>query len=89
MEHIRKHTGFDARLTILGHMQRGGPPTARSRVLASRFGARAVELLLEGVESNMVGIQNGEIVSVNLDYVAETSKELDASLYHLAEVLSS
>ena len=88
VEQIKSETGYDARLTILGHMQRGGPPTARSRILGNQFGAKAVELLLEGAQKNMVGIQGGRIVSVDLDYAWKERKELDIGLYRLAEVLS-
>jgi 6-phosphofructokinase 1 len=89
VEQIWKETEYDARLTVLGHMQRGGPPTARSRILGNLFGAKAVELLLEGAQKNMVGIQGGRVVSVDLDYAWKERKELDMSLYRLAEVLSS
>ncbi len=86
---IQKQTGIDARLTILGHMQRGGSPTAESRILASRFGSRSVELLLEGKKKDMVCIQNGKIQSVDLDFVCRERKEIDKSLYALAKILSA
>jgi 6-phosphofructokinase 1 len=89
VDHIRRETKFDARLTILGHMQRGGSPTAQSRVLASQFGAKAVEMLLEGDKKNMVGIQNGKVVSVDLDYACKERKKLDIDLYRLAKILSA
>ncbi|MEM2905928.1 MAG: 6-phosphofructokinase [Candidatus Bathyarchaeia archaeon] len=89
VEEIGRETGYDVRLTILGHAQRGGPPTARSRILASQFGAYAVELLLSGAKKNMVGIQGQTLVSVDLDYAWMERKELDMRLYRLAEILSS
>jgi 6-phosphofructokinase 1 len=79
VKQIRKETGYDIRLTVLGHAQRGGSPTARSRILANQFGAYALELLLEGAKKNMVGIKGQRIVSV----------DLDMSRYRLAEILSS
>jgi len=89
VEHINRETGYDARLTVLGHMQRGGPPTAQSRILANQLGAHAVELILRGAQKNMVGIQGGKVASVDLDYACKERKELDTSLYRLAEILSS
>ena len=88
VEHIEKETGYDVRLTVLGHAQRGGPPTARSRILGNRFGAQAVELLLQGAKKNMVGIEGQKIVSVDLDYSWKERKDIDMSLYRLAEILS-
>lgn len=88
-EQIRRKTRYDARLTVLGHTQRGGPPTARSRILANQFGAYAVELLLKGAKKNMVGIKGQRIVSVDLDYAWKKRKDLDMSLYRLAEILSA
>jgi len=89
VEHIRKETGYDVRLTVLGHAQRGGSPTARSRILGNQFGAHAVELLLEGAKKQMVGIKGQRIVSVDLEYAWKKRKNLDMRLYHLAEILSS
>lgn len=89
VEQIKSETGYDVRLTILGHAQRGGPPTARSRILGNQFGARAVELLLKGAKKTMVGIEGRRIVSVDLDYAWKERKELDMNLYRLAEILST
>lgn len=89
VEQIKRETGYEVRLTILGHAQRGGPPTARSRTLANQFGAYAVELLLKGARKNMVGIRGRRIVSVDLDYAWKKRKDLDMSRYRLAEILSS
>ncbi|MDH5780710.1 MAG: ATP-dependent 6-phosphofructokinase, partial [Candidatus Bathyarchaeota archaeon] len=89
VEQIERETGYEVRLTVLGHAQRGGPPTARSRILANQFGAYAVELLLKGAKKNMVGIKGRRIVSVDLDYTWKERKDLDMSRYRLAEILSS
>lgn len=59
-------TGFETRVTVLGHVQRGGSPTARDRVLASRLGARAVELLLEGKGGRAVGIERNQLVDYDI-----------------------
>lgn len=89
VKEIRKRTGYDVRLTILGHALRGGPPTAHSRILANQFGAHAVELLLKGAKKRMVGIRGEKIVSVDLDYSWQQKKDVDEHLYRLAEILSS
>ncbi len=69
---IEERTGFETRVTILGHIQRGGTPTAFDRVLATRFGIAAIEAVHEGAFGNMVALQAGEIVQVPLaDAVGE------------------
>lgn len=88
-EEIRKRTGYDVRLTVLGHALRGGPPTAESRILANQFGAYAVDLLLKGATKNMVGIKGQRLVSVDLDDSCKQRKDLNKRLYRLAEILSS
>ena len=87
-EYIAKETGQNTRLAVLGHIQRGGVPTARSRTLACEFGYKAVELLLTGESKRMVGIRGSEITSVDLDYSWMTEKEINLSRYRLAEILS-
>ena len=64
---ISKSTGFAGRATILGHIQRGGSPTPTDRVLASRMGSKAVELLIEGVGGYCVAIRNNEIISMPIE----------------------
>jgi len=81
-------TGLETRVTVLGHIQRGGAPTAWDRILASRMGARAVELLLEGKAGYMVGLVRGEIGALDLDRVLEGEKTIDMGLYELAGVLA-
>lgn len=85
---IKETTGFDTKVTILGHLQRGGTPTAFDRILASRMGARAVELLISGETCKMVGISSGEIVAVDLETVLAGKKEVDMEMYNLAGILS-
>lgn len=85
--YIAQKTGQEVRLTVLGHIQRGGSPTAKSRILASHFGYRAVELLLTGERKRMVGIRGDEITSVDLDYSWMVEKELDLNKYRLVGIL--
>lgn len=87
-DYIEKNTKFEVRFSKLGHIQRGGSPTARSRLLASLFGAKAVELLLEGAKNKMVGLKGRNIVSVDFDYACNARKPLDKKLYKLAEDLA-
>jgi 6-phosphofructokinase 1 len=88
VDYIAKKTGCETRLTVIGYIQRGGVPTARSRALASEFGHNAVRLLLKGEKKRMVGIRGRRIVSVDLDYSWKERKELDLKRYRLAEILS-
>ena len=85
---IKSCTGYDVRLSVLGYIQRGGNPTARSRLLAELFGVRAVELLTEGKRNLFVGLQDGKIVSEDLETSAKSIKALDMKLLHLAKDLS-
>lgn len=85
---IQKEMGHEVRLTILGHIQRGGRPTARSRTIASEFGSYAVDQLLNGAQRRMVGLQQGRIVSVKLDVSWQVEKPLDLKRYQLAEIMS-
>ncbi len=88
-EAIRKKTGFDAKVCILGHVQRGGTPTAADRILASRLGAAAVEYLINGYTDLMIGIQKNEITPVTANLALSKSKSIDKSLIDLARVLST
>lgn len=86
---IEKDTGTEVRLSVLGYAQRGGSPTARSRLLASLFADKAVELLSQEKGSNIVGLQNGKIGTLDLRKSCETEKSIDLSLLDLANVLST
>jgi len=86
---IEKNTGEEVRLSILGYAQRGGNPTARSRLLASLFADKAVELLSEGQGSRIVGLQHGRITSIELEKSCKTEKPLDLNLLKLARVLAT
>ncbi|MCI5604450.1 MAG: 6-phosphofructokinase [Clostridia bacterium] len=85
---IEAKTGIESRATILGHVQRGGSPTVRDRVIASEMGGRAVELLLEGKQNRIVCMQNHKIVDVDIDEGLAMTKELPQQLVDLAKKLS-
>lgn len=85
---IKQRTGWETRVTVLGHIQRGGSPTAFDRMIASRMGASAVDLLLAGKASRMVGIQNNRIVDIDIGEALSQKHELDLSIYRLARSLS-
>lgn len=87
-EAIRKKTGLDAKVCILGHLQRGGSPTASDRVLASRMGGAAVEALLRGDSDIMIGTEGASLVSVPLEIVVKTEKKTSMDLINLATTLS-
>jgi len=86
---IEGRTGSEVRISVLGYAQRGGSPTARSRLLASLFGSKAVELLLKGRGNRIVGLQNGQTSATSLEKSCKTEKPLDLSLLLLANVLST
>jgi 6-phosphofructokinase 1 len=86
---IEKDTGTEVRLTILGYAQRGGSPTARSRLLANLFAKEAVELLSKEKGGLMVGLRDGKILSMELERSCKTEKPLDLSMLELAEVLAT
>jgi 6-phosphofructokinase 1 len=84
----RERLGFDLRVTILGHVQRGGSPTLYDRLLATRFGAEATESLARGEHGVLVGLCKGEIVTTPLREVCVKTKQLDLGLMDLARVLA-
>ncbi len=79
---IERRTGFETRVTILGHVQRGGTPTAYDRVLATRFGVAAIEAVHDGQFGHMVALQNDRIVSVPLPHAVHAIKTVDPQLLH-------
>ena len=79
---------FDARVTILGHLQRGGVPSAYDRILASRMGYAAIEALLEGQRNIMIGIKNDEIVYVPIARAVKMNKPINQELITVLNVLS-
>ena len=88
-ERIKKEfPEFDARVTILGHLQRGGSPTAKDRSLASKMGATAIEALSEGQRNVMIGIKNGEYVYVPFKRAIAHSQQMDLKDVDLVRILS-
>lgn len=88
-EQMRKnHPEFDVRVTILGHLQRGGTPTATDRILASRLGVAAIEALNEGQRNVMVGVKNDQIVYVPFSRAIKYDKPIDKELINVLSVLS-
>jgi 6-phosphofructokinase 1 len=87
-EQIKEKTGWETRVTVLGYIQRGGSPTAFDRMLASRMGAAAVDLLLAGKKDRMVAIQNNQIVDFDFNEALKKRHELDLSIYDLSRSLS-
>jgi 6-phosphofructokinase 1 len=79
---------FDSRVTILGHIQRGGSPTANDRILASRMGEAAVYALMEGQRNVMVGIENDVIKLVPLIQAIRQNKTVDRALLNTIKILS-
>ena len=84
----KEYPQFDARVTILGHLQRGGSPTAYDRILASRMGYAAIEALLEGQRNVMIGIKNDEIVYVPISRAIKMDKPINKELISVLNVLS-
>ena len=77
---LKEATNFDTRVSVLGHIQRGGSPTAFDRVLASRLGARAVELLIDGKGGRAVGIENNKLVDYDIIEALGRKHTLDLDL---------
>ena len=87
-EDIKKLTGIDTRLTVLGHVQRGGSPTVRDRVAASQMGYRAVELLCDGQTNRVVGLKHGKIIDVDIQEALTMKKPFDTELLRMCDELA-
>ncbi|OEH91855.1 6-phosphofructokinase [Bacillus solimangrovi] len=85
---IQERTSFETRVSVLGYIQRGGSPTAADRMLASRLGARAVELLMNGKEGRMVGIQDNQLVDHDIIDALSQKHSIDHGVYTLSNELS-
>lgn len=81
---IQAETGIESRATILGHVQRGGSPTLRDRVVASKMGHHAVEILESGGSNRVVAMKNGKIVDFDITEALNMKKEFDVELYRTA-----
>jgi 6-phosphofructokinase 1 len=89
MREIEKEAGVEVRLSVTGYAQRGGNPTARSRLLANLFGDKAIQLLQNQQGKMMTCLENGKAASVNLKRVCSGEKQLDLSLMKLAQTLAT
>jgi 6-phosphofructokinase 1 len=85
-ELIEKKTGFETRVVVLGHVQRGGSPTAFDRVLGTKFGVKAVELVLQGKFGNMVSLKGTKITDVPIEKAVAELKTVDKKLYETARI---
>jgi len=84
---IEKRTGHSTRVVILGHLQRGGRPIGFDRIIATRLGAKAVELVHEGKFGQMAVMRDGQITSVSLEEAFKETKPIDKELYELSKLL--
>ena len=85
---IEAETGVESRATILGHVQRGGSPPARDRIMASQMGSRAVDLLTQGIGNRVVGIRDNKIVDFDIFEALKMTKTIDMKDYELAHEIS-
>ena len=85
---IQKETGVESRATVLGHVQRGGSPTAADRILGSQMGYHAVQLLKDGIGNRVVATQKGEILDFDIFEALNMSKEIDLGLYKMSNEIS-
>lgn len=85
---IQDRTGIESRATILGHVQRGGAPTVRDRVVASEMGYYAVELLANGIGNRVVGMKGGKVYDVDIQEALSMKKSFDLELYKIAHEIS-
>ena len=83
---IEKRTGYETRVSVLGYIQRGGPPTAFDRVLGTRFGVKAIELVKEKRFGQMASLSGNKIISVPLEKATGTLKTVDPEYYEIAKV---
>ena len=87
-ERIQKETGIESRATILGHVQRGGAPTLRDRVVASRMGYHAVELLQNGIGNRVVAMKGEQIVDFDITEALDMPRTFDEKMFRVSAVLS-
>ena len=85
---VEEKTGIEARVTVLGHVQRGGAPTVRERVMASAMGSRAVELLAHNISNRIVVYKNNEITDLDINEALEMKKRIDMKLYKISNTIS-
>lgn len=81
---IKRRTGIDSRTTILGHVQRGGSPTLRDRVMASEMGCMAVDMLMNSINNKIIAIKNNEVIYMDISKALSVKKRFDIELYKKA-----
>ncbi len=86
---IEEGTGIETRATILGHLQRGGSPTARDRVCASMMGAYAIDVIEQGKKNRLIGYKDGKLYDVDVYEAFEMSKDIDEYEYEVANILGT
>ena len=87
-EEIFNNTGIESRVTVLGYLQRGGVPTAVDRILASKMGAKAVELLIAGKSHRAIGIKDNHLIDIDITEALNQEKVFDQEMYDLSQILS-
>ncbi|GAA0177601.1 6-phosphofructokinase [Clostridium sediminicola] len=85
---VQEVTGIDTRATILGHIQRGGSPTANDTILASRLGAKAVQVLIDGKSSRVVGIKDEKVFDEDIEEALSKKQDFDEELFNLAAIIN-
>ncbi len=85
-EKIEKRTGYETRVTVLGHIQRGGTPSAFDRVLGTRFGIKAMELVLEKNFGKMAALKGNKVAAASLEEAVRELKTVDMELYDIAKI---
>ncbi|MCX7923944.1 MAG: 6-phosphofructokinase [Clostridia bacterium] len=85
---IQEKTGIEARATILGHIQRGGSPTVYDRVMASMMGARATEILKNGIVNRIVSLKDNKIVDIEINEALDMKKSIDDGMIELSRILA-
>ena len=88
-QRIHDELGVDPRVTVLGHIQRGGSPTARDRETASRMGYEAVRALAEGTGNRIIGIQNGRLTDIEMEEALTMTKTFQMDRYQILEALTN
>jgi 6-phosphofructokinase 1 len=85
---ILNNAGIESRVTVLGYLQRGGVPTAVDRILASKMGAMAVNLLIEGKSNRAIGIKDNHLINIDIMEALTKRKVFDQEMYNLSQILS-
>ncbi|MGN1479391.1 MAG: 6-phosphofructokinase, partial [Acutalibacteraceae bacterium] len=85
---IQAETGVESRATVLGHVQRGGSPSVKDRVVGSQMGYYAVQLLLKGIGNRVVAMKKDEIVDFDIFEALNMKKSIDLDLYKIAHEIS-